>query len=111
MGAAKQWLGLVVIVAGAAGILGPGSREDRYSCNACRALKEVRSTKIFNWVVQRQELKSGTTGADHVHEWLLYSYSYSNGVLGCLGGGVACKTDGRFKNEQRAKSTVSTNLR
>ena len=44
--------------------------------------------------------RSRVMNISHRHDWWRYSYAYRNGLGGCLGSGVACHTDGRFKDEQ-----------
>jgi hypothetical protein len=95
---ALNW-GVVVIALFVCGI---GKREDRYSCHLCRGLKERRITTLVSMPVWQGEtpVRFRTIETPHRHDWWRYSYSYSNGLGGCLGSGVACHTDGRYKDEQ-----------
>jgi hypothetical protein len=83
--------------------LGVRWREDRYSCHLCRALKEEQSTSWVGWPVRWREsvAESGDAVVHHRHDWWRYSYAYRNGLGGCLGAGVACHTDGRYKDQRR----------
>ncbi len=91
---------LVVVLA--VSILGPQWRLDCYSCHLCRARKELTYSSFVGVRVRWRETVSdhGDTRVLHRHDWWRYSYSYSNGLGGCLGGGVACHTDGRYRDEQ-----------
>ena len=84
-------------------VFGVRWREDRYSCHLCRSLIEHQTTTVMSWPLSvRQSLtRSRSTDLSHRHDWWRYSYAYADGLGGCLGSGVACHTDGRFKDEQR----------
>src|SRR5690348_8179291 len=97
----RRWLGRVALAVGATLVLGTYWREDRYSCHLCRALKDVRISSFLAWPVRSRERlsKPGPDGPGHGHDWWRYSYAYSNGLGGCLGSGVVCHTDGRYKDQ------------
>ena len=88
-----RWVGRVALSAGAVLVLGTRWREDRYSCHLCRARKEIQTASLVLWPVSRHEAVSypGPASAGHEHDWWRYSYHYSNGLGGCLGGGAGSK--------------------
>ncbi len=89
--------------------LGINWREDRYSCHLCRALKEKQTTSLLAWPLWWREnpAQSGDSHLPHRHDWLRYSYSYRNGLGGCLRSGVACRTDGRYRDGRGEPGTDS----
>src|SRR6476646_6320600 len=89
--------------------LGVRWRGDRYSCPLCRSLKEEKTTSWLGWPFRWRQTTTQPGGAAiaHRHDWWRYSYAYRNGLCGCLGGGVACRTDGRYRDEQRGNTLTA----
>ncbi len=94
-------------------VVGSGRRENRYSCHLCRSLMERETTTLLSWPVSEREslTPSRSTGVAHRHDWWRYSYAYREGLGGCLGTGVACRTDGRFKDEPRGGAVADDSPR
>jgi hypothetical protein len=94
-------IGLAIVICIALLVVGIHWREERYSCHVCRATKEVRTSSLLLWPIRRGQVLSfpRELGPAHQHDWWRYSYAYSNGLAGCLGRGVACHTDGRYKKD------------
>jgi len=82
--------------------LGVQWREDRYACHLCRGLKEVQKCSFLSAALWRHEgvERSGELQSSHKHDWRRYSYAYSNGLMGCLGKGVGCSSNGLYWDER-----------
>ncbi len=108
----RMWIiGRVSLIGVVLLALGFSWREDRYSCHLCRALKEEQTTSLLAYPIRSREKPAESVGSvtPHQHVWWRYSYEYSNGLGGCLGAGVACHTDGLYKDEQ-GKAGVDCDL-
>jgi hypothetical protein len=88
-----------VVLIGAA-IFGWNDTRDSYSCQECRARKEVQTHSLLWWNYRR---RSGLTFPGdpkliHQHDWWRYSHYDSLGLGGCLRRGVACSNH-RYRDD------------
>jgi hypothetical protein len=80
----------------------PGRDQRWYSCHKCRNFKTttVRSFFFLHGRTIEDEDNRFPIPPGHVHEWWMYSRSFSQGVGGWLGAGIAC-TCVMYKDEMQ----------
>lgn len=86
-------------------VFGIGFREDRFSCHRCRSLKELKTDSFLSVPIRQREVLSfrGNIGLNHAHDWWRYSRYDSKGLGGWLAKSVACKTNGRYRDDPAAR--------